>query len=111
VEQKVIIRTLLLALIVLAASSSAHADEKPITNGGVGCKDKPYAEKLFGLLAKKDMEAFKGMMATGLATNQCVELIPGMLVSTDEFEFAGLQCIRPKGQSDCLWTLQWATAN
>mgnify|MGYP003144681011 FL=1 len=88
---------------------TAYSEPIKITKSGLGCFDKHYAEKLFTYSIEGDREALTKAITDAVIFDLCREFKVGQVVYREELEIFGLQCLRPPGETRCLWTLQTLT--
>lgn len=92
-------------IVVLTFFAGTPAFCGSIKSDYIGCKDKKVFDKLTSFLVEGDKDAFKKHYMVAAALGVCKMLKLGTQVYLEDTAiFAGLVCVRPKGEEVCYWT-------
>ena len=96
----------LCAFACLTPMSASKSHAASIKHTTFGCLSKDDFSRAMSLKREGDNDAFKNFLVMKSMDNECIVLDAGQKVILEHTD-TGLICVRPKGETSCLWTFEF----
>jgi hypothetical protein len=111
-QQRIAFSVILFAVLVvgallghgLSADYPAVHQEGRMKHHGIGCYSRDDLDRYFKILLSNDEAAGASFYVATLASGACITLKEGTTVIVDEHPVGDNFCVRPLGETRCVWT-------